>query len=195
MIVLDFLPFFPLKGLHFMEYEYDKLFSWRLCLQVSHGKSTLPVVFFLTRRRDSFFAWPSWWSNSFRACSPAVVSLGGGWKLKGGMMGCHFFNATFPESWETVDAQQKSCAGVRNADWFSSMPSSRCSKRALKVPCGPFERPIFRRKFGCWAPKTNFPVLYTYLHLKGSNKNSSYLFIWGHLEGCFSGLNSNCVSI
>ena len=83
---------------------------------------------------------------------------------------------------------------VWNADWFSSMPSSRCSKRALKVPCGPFERRIFWRgnpffggSSGVGPRKTNFPVLHTYLHLKGSNKNSSYLFIWGHLQGFIRG--------
>ncbi len=50
-------------------------------------------------RRDSFFAWPSWWSNSFRAFSPAVVSLGGLRRVTSSF----FKGKPGPESWETVD--------------------------------------------------------------------------------------------
>ena len=195
MIVWDFRCFsLSNSRLHFMEHEYDKLFSWCLCLQLSsleHRPNQW--CFQKTRRRDSFFAWPSWWSNSFPACSPAVVSLGGGWKLKGND-GLSFFQCYLP--WK-----------LRNG-WCATEILCWCSKRRLiffdafkPVFEASFEsslwafreahflegKPIFRRKFGCWAPKINFPVLHTYLHLEGSTKNSSYLFIWGHLQGFIRG--------
>lgn len=177
-----------------MEYaNMTSCFSWCFLSPISlMEKSTNPVVFFQKkRRRDSFFAWPFWWSNSFRACSPAVVSLGRGGSWRGEWWVVIFSMLPSLKAEKRL-MLQKSCAGVRNADWFSSMPSSRCSKRALKVPCGPFERRIFwggEEQFfggssGVWAPKKQFSCVTYIPPLKGFLKsNSSYLFIWGHLEG------------
>ena len=118
-------------------------FSWCLLSPMVSWKNRPHQWCFQTnRRRDSFFAWPSWWSNSFRACSPAVVSLGRGGSWRGEWWVVIFSMLPSLKAEKRL-MLQKSCAGVRNADWFSSMPSSRCSKRALKVPCGPFERRIF----------------------------------------------------
>lgn len=140
-----------------------------LVFPLSHGKST-PMV--LSSQEGQFLRM----TFLVEQLLSSMQSCGGvfrwGWKWFRGLRGCRF--SMLP----SLKAEKRlmlptSCAGVRNADWFSSMPSSRCSKRALKVHCGPFERRIFLRgknNFSeevrvCWTHKTIFPVVHTYLHL------------------------------